>query len=279
MKSLETIGGEGRKRRKMDPSLSEEANRKAEMDAKRAIVEGKKNVEKVEETSDSLLEYCFFEDLPHNLAFDIVPEIKKKYSSSMFYIDFTQRSNPYFVTAVNGFLKIFKETQGWRTATPADIGVIILEDKLDLSNCYVDAGLVLRGRENPNEYLAKDLAMQFFGGGTDLGIPSIMVPYADLELEKDDRAPDGLRFKLMRNDRIIYSPTLDNPNESRFSEINGYGLPKESDKDGERILYTKSTGLCNLIFEKGDIISGDAYLGMSLDNGRIVVVRDKETGK
>lgn len=187
-------------------------------------------------------------------------------------------SNPFAVVLANQILR----EEGLRTATQADLEKVLKLDILPLRGTYEDTGLVLRSRDEPNKYLAKNFPTFFpfdFTYSTKLvGKRPIIIPLNGLELVNDSNSPHGLTFNLIDGTEIIRAPVLDGKNNGRlFSETGKYGLPEKLGK-GNRTLYTRDSGLSRLYLTRYlDLLSDDDGLADSSDVGRVVVVRDEAT--
>lgn len=176
-------------------------------------------------------------------------------------------SNPFAVVLVN---QIVREN-GMRTATPSDIEKA-LQAGVNLNGTYEDTALVLRSKDDPNSYLAKNVADQI-SARQKLKSP-IMVPLAGFDLVKDTSSPHSLAFKLREDAQIIYAPILNKDGNFTSEAIDlETGLPKKVGTDGNRHLYVGSSGLSRL-FLGWDLnlwsVSDD--LANSGSDGRVCVV-------
>lgn len=187
-------------------------------------------------------------------------------------------SNPFAVVLTN---QIIRE-EGLRTATQADLERVLKINAfglnvLDLRGFYEDTGLVLRSEDEPNRYLAKNLAEQVKSRKKKVGKTPIVIPLNRLELVNDLNSPHGLAFDLTDESEIIYAPVLGGKdNMKSFSETDKYGLPEKL-WEGNRTLYTRDSGLSRLnLYDGSDLYSGSRGLG-SYDDGRVVVVSGEGT--
>jgi len=186
-------------------------------------------------------------------------------------------SNPFAVVLANQILR----EEGLRTATQADLEKVLKLDILPLRGTYEDTGLVLRSRDEPNKYLAKNFPTFFpfdFTYSTNVGKRPIIIPLNGLELVNDSNSPHGLAFNLMDGTEIIRASVLDGKNNGiSFSETGKYGLPEKLG-EGNRTLYTRDSGLSRLYLTRYlDLLSDDDGLADSSGVGRVVVVRDEAT--
>lgn len=212
---------------------------------------------------------------------EIDREIGGKYEQSALQKDsykggVIKGSNPFYVVAVNELLR----QNGLRTATPADLERVLKTNALYLRGHYEDSALVLRSAEDPNAYLAKDLAKQIKQRtGKQRKMP-VMIPLAGLELREDQNSDYGLAFNLTDDSEIIYAPILNKGGGNFTSEdINEKtGLPKRTKREGNRYLYTRDSGLSRLCLG-GDLglYSGNGDLAYSDVYGRVVVVSGEAT--
>ena len=192
-------------------------------------------------------------------------------------------SNPFIVCLANMILP-----EGFRTATQADLERA-LKQGFPLRYHYEDTTGVLRDRQEPNSYLAKDLYKRFKKVGITLkeGVPYV-VPYCGLKLVKDSKSPHKLAFEL--TDRLIdenfyfEAPILNELSQQKFetSDIDeAIGLPKKVGKNGARTLWTrnhsgyaiKNSGFSRLCLDWSlDVDADDVDLANSDSGGRVVVV-------
>lgn len=190
-------------------------------------------------------------------------------TSATDYVDgIIQRSNPFYVVAVNEVIK----QEGLRTATPADLEKILKLNTLDLRGHYEASALVLRKTDEPNSYLARHLMEQVKERNEQAEMP-VMIPLNGLELGQDSWSPHSLVFNLGEDAQIIYAPQLNHENNRRrFSETNENGLPVFDEK-GDRILYTRNSGLSGLILNMYLTLCSDwhSLVGSNVD-GRVAVV-------
>jgi len=187
--------------------------------------------------------------------------------------DVIKGSNPYAVVLMNRILG----EEGIRTATPADLQRILDTNALDLSGFYEDAALVLRNEDSPNEYLARNLTEQIRERQGKKAKMPVMVSLADLELEKDSDAPDGLAFRLRDNAKIVYVPILNKDGYFSSGDVDvKTGLPTKLG-EGDRHLYKADSGLSRLFLDRcsGLYASWNLLLGSSGD-GRVVGVSGVE---
>jgi hypothetical protein len=194
------------------------------------------------------------------------------------YDEVVKGSNPFAVVLVNQIVS----PEGLRTATHADLERAIKANALPLNGHYEDTGLVLRGKENPNRYLARDLMAQIKARNPKAKMPA-MVPLSELELVADENSPYKLGFKLKENAQIFYDLSVLNKDRGFSSgDIDeNTGLPRKTTSNGDRFLYTKNnSGLCGLFLGRGLCVgSVDEDLAYSDGGGRVVVVGTGGTAK
>jgi hypothetical protein len=168
--------------------------------------------------------------------------------------------------------------QGLRTATPADVQRIINMDENFLKGVYTDLGIVLRSIENPNKYLAAQLAEQSIRRNYKYSNsnPLVFKP-SDLELILDSNSPSGLGFNISEQSTPFNAPKLSNKNHGKKFNLTNYtGMPV-FDKDGTRTNYTNDNGLHRLYLGRClDLGSGGGNLVYSDGYGRVVVLSDAE---
>lgn len=213
-------------------------------------------------------------------------------------------SNPFAVVLVNQIIR----KQGLRTATQADLERILRTNALDLKGTYgrcENSALVLRSENEPNSYLAKNLAGKLKERlGKEYKLP-LMINLCDLELENDAGSKNyGLAFRIREEARPIYASILslsEEPNNilSSFSSEDideETGLPKRFGNGDRRLdnysvvynsysrepCWTCGDGLCGLAFatmKDAFAKSGwrlnlftDKELDRSGNAGRVVIV-------
>jgi len=182
-------------------------------------------------------------------------------------------SNPFAVALVGEMVRPL----GYSVATPAQLEQVLASGALSLSGQYEDTGLVLRSEENPNEYLAKNLANQVRARGINLRSP-LVVALADVDVVNDQDSNYGLAFKLRDGARIIEAPILkkDGSFSSKDIDVETGLLRKLS--NGDRTSYTGSQGLSGLCLSGGLILySSLEDLAYSSGDGRVVLTCGKAT--
>jgi len=183
-----------------------------------------------------------------------------------------QGSNLFYVVAVNEVLR--ENRLKIRTATQADLERMLKTRGIDLKEVYEDTALVLRNKENPNSYLAKDLIKQIQSRKPKQEMP-VMIPLNGLELQEDSDSKYGLSFRLRDDSDIIYAPILNKGNGNFSSEdINEkIGLPEKLVNNGNRTLYTRDSGISRLCLNRGLVLYSGWYdLTNSGSDGRVVLV-------
>ena len=186
-------------------------------------------------------------------------------------------SKPGYIVAANKIIR----NQGLTTVTQADLENILENKILDLKGFYEDTALVLRSKQNPNQYLANHLAKQVeHRKGKNFRSP-VMISLCDLDLVKDNNSPYKLSFKLRESSNIIYTPILNKSgNFSSKDIIKKTGLPKKTGKQGDRTLYTRDSGLSRLYLGR-DLGLGSNWGGLAGSDagGRVVVLnKNSEAG-
>ena len=175
-------------------------------------------------------------------------------------------SNVYSIVLAN---RILNEV-GLRTATQKDIENIFENEDLTLKRFYVDTALCLRDSKEPNRYLAESLTERLGKRKTPL-----MIPLSSLELRKDSDSPYALSFNLIGD--FVYAPILgEETGNFNSDDLNqGTGLPSKLSNEGDRIIYTRNSGLSRLGLDRDSYLdSDDGHFAYSDDFGRVVVVSD-----
>ena len=185
-------------------------------------------------------------------------------------------SNPFAFVLLNKILT----QQKMRIVTPADLERCLEKGELDLKGTYGDSGLVLRSENNPNEYLAKNLALQLSGRGYGVGDNPVMIQLAGLDLRYDSSSPHDLSFQLTGSSQFIYAPQLEHKNnQKKFNNADENGLPV-FDSGGNRTLYTRDGGLRRLYRSRDlDLDAWDDDLADSDSYGRVVVCAEGTSRK
>ena len=186
-------------------------------------------------------------------------------------------SYPLAVVLVNHILR----GSGLHVATQADLECVLRAgDPLGLRDNYEDTALVLRSEDDPNSYLAHDIATQIRERrGGELKFP-VMVPLRYFEVENDNSSKNefGLRFKLSDDAKIVYAPILNQG--GNFSSVDEKtGLPTETGREGTRTLCTVESGLSWLHLGWDlDLFALEYCPPCDVSFGRVVVVRDGAEG-
>jgi len=178
-------------------------------------------------------------------------------------------SNPFSFVLLNRVL----QNHGRWVARPADLERALENGAIDLSGTYGDSGLVLRTENNPNEYLAKNLASQVKGKGYNVGGDTVMIPLAGLEISYDSSSPYDLIFQLTDSSEIIYAPQLNKTNHGKkFNGADDKGLPA-FENNGSRTLYSnEENGICRLCrYRVHDLVARIDDLTISFSDGRVIV--------
>ena len=186
------------------------------------------------------------------------------------------RSNPLSAILINEILRPYN----FRTATPADLEIILEQKALYLTHSYFDTSLVLRTQCDPNGYLSQHLVRQIKARDGKMVYP-VMIPLVGLEFddpnsEESRNSPIGMAFKLREDAEVIYAPQLSHDNHGeKFSRTDSKGLPIFS-SDGTRVLHTLQFGLARLYFCDGSNIKSDCESFVAAnEEGRVVVVSDE----
>ncbi len=229
---------------------------------------------KAEDTSDKTYEF-----LSGEFGKQIHEKIIEKYqgveaiTKIPFKDSLVKGSNPFYVVAVNDELR--SQNLDVRTATQADLEKILKTNALNLRDIYEDTGLVLRSEEEPNEYLAKNLAKQLKARGYKFSkTKPLLIWLKDCELIKDEKSDYGISFKIRDGAEILIAPEFTGENSGKkFSQTNDNGMPIFDD-NGERYNWTRENGLSRLYLNRYlNVISSDDGLANSGENGRVVLVR------
>ena len=182
-----------------------------------------------------------------------------------------QGSNSFYAVLVNQVVS----KVGLHVATPADLERALRFTGLEFRGHYVDSGLGLKSNADPDSYLAKSLAKQLGRGRRKR---PVMLPLRGLQLAKNSNSLYGLGFRLKKDGEVIYAPILNSPNQSRFSSKDideKTGLPARLAPQGDRVLWTRDSGLSGLYLYGGlDLYSDWNGLDDSDSGGRIAVVSD-----
>ncbi|MBT3404657.1 hypothetical protein HN832_03020 [archaeon] len=170
-------------------------------------------------------------------------------------------SNPYLQIAVDMFLK--NNYPNFRIARQRD-----LETDLEkFKGFYMDSGLVLRSKDNPNSAQAINLYNQLRARGLkDSEIFPMFIDLRGVELTKD------LEFKLTDESTYKQADCLNWDSGTRYSQTDEVGLPKEKDLSGTRRIWTTNNGLRSFYLDS-DLGAGslDGDLSGSNGGGRCVV--------
>lgn len=191
--------------------------------------------------------------------------------------DVVKGSNPFAFVLLNRVL----QNHGKWVARPVDLERALEKGEIDLMGTYGDSGLVLRSENDPNEYLAKNLAYQVKEKGYVVGGDSVMIPLAGLELVYDSNSPHDLAFQLTNSSEIIYAPQLNKSNYSKkFNRADEKGLPI-FEENGSRTLYSnEGKGLCRM--HRGVVLglhAGGGILDNSSSVGRVIVCAEDTSQK
>ncbi len=186
-----------------------------------------------------------------------------------FVDDVVKESNPFAFVLLN---KVLQNHGRW-VARPIDLEKALEKGVINLRETYGDSGLVLRGKNDPNEYLAQNLATQVESKGYNVGEDPVMIPLAGLDLVYDSSSPHNLNFRLTDSSEIIYASQLNKSNHGKkFNHGDDQGLPI-FEEGGSRTLYSSvDGGLCRLYRYGvlGLVARGDG-LASSIVHGRVVV--------
>ncbi len=179
----------------------------------------------------------------------------------------------------NLFKVLFLNQIGIRTATLPELDLIVDENDSFLRGHYEDApSVVLRSAGDsyqPNDYLAKSLAKLI--KKRKFNHPIVI---NGLTIVEDDDSAYGLSFKLTDKSNFFETPELSHVNnQTKFFKLDERGIPV-FDKEGNRTLYTKESGLSRLLLSRDlDLYSDWNYLAYSDSNGRVVVVSGEATSQ
>jgi len=182
--------------------------------------------------------------------------------------DVVKGSNSFVFAVLNKVLR----KQGKWVARPVDLEKCLKEGTLDLNGTYGDSGLVLRGENDPNLYLAQNLATQIQTKGYSVGEDPIVIPLAGLDLVYDSSSPHNLAFQLTDSSEIIYAPQLNKSNHGKkFNHRDDNGLPV-FEEGGSRTLYSNAEGGLIRLYRYWDLglNARNDDLAVSGVNGRVV---------
>jgi len=191
--------------------------------------------------------------------------------------DVVKGSNPFAFVLLNRVL----QNHGKWVARPVDLERALKKEAINLRGTYGDSGLCLRSENNPNQYLAKNLASQVKGKSYNVGGDTVMIPLAGLDLKYDVNSPHNLSFQLTDSSEIIYAPQLNKTNHSKkFNRADEQGLPIFEDS-GSRTLYSnESGGLCRLCRYRGsDLYARNEDLANTDSDGRVIVCAEGTSPK
>ena len=193
--------------------------------------------------------------------------------------NFVASNYPPVPPAINSLSPRMNGSNPWKVLLLNQIGIKTASiQKLDLlgdinpkflEGFLVDVpAVILRSPTGRNEYLAKKLAEL-------VGITNFEVPHVieGLEPEYDQNSPYGLSFKRGEQFRVIQAPDFSHKNHGeKFRKINpDYSI--DFDKNGSKILFTRSDGLSGLYLVWSLGVSSDyEYLALSNAYSRVVVI-------
>lgn len=167
-------------------------------------------------------EFCFNEfqkkkeEFGNNRGLDVI-RLEKEENLGMKVI---RGFNPYSIVLMDMILRERWSARHIRIMSGDEMGRLYLEKLAD--NCPIDItdiilsnGLVLHSKNEPNKYLAEDSYNQILRRRNEargerkraLEVP-VLIDLTGLILEKDGRAPHGLRFKLTDHSGVGFIPVL-----------------------------------------------------------------------
>lgn len=195
------------------------------------------------------------------------PAQKSNLSAKLKFKDNVMKgSNPYIATAVDMYFSSINSK--FRIARQRD-----LETNLQMfKGFYVDSGLALRSLEASSKKQAKYLFAQLKQKAPNFQVPIFQVPiWIDLRgLSLDN----NLNFNLGSESQYKTAECLNWKYEKKYSEIDEFGLPKEINKNSNRQIFIRNSGLFKACLDDGsDLIFGYSYLGSSNDYGRVVIAK------
>ena len=172
-------------------------------------------------------------------------------------------SNSYISTGVDMFFK--KNMPKYRIARQIDLET----DLKKFKGFYIDSGLALRSLENPNQEKAKHIQKQLKQRG--LNKFPVWMDLRGLELDSN------LNFNLTDESRYKQADCLNWKNETKYSQIDDFGLPKSKDKNSSRKIWTNKQGLSRCFLYWGSDL-GSRYEGLAVSDGvgRVALVRVPE---
>ena len=308
MTSLNIIGDPGKRKLRYDENLAHRINaetekrlKKEELEKKleeklkkkaKSSSEGKKEEEIILPQAPDFKEAFFLGD---DFGKKINKKIQIKYRgikaiNKVVYDEndkLVKGTTPFYIVAVN---EIFKEEfPQFRTATQVDLEKILKSNSLELKDRYEDSSLVLRTKDNPNQYLAEDLFKQFKDKGINLKENSAYVlPLHTLKLRKDNNSEHKLSFDItdLTLENYFEAPILMKKDGSYInpSEINeNTGLPirvYENAISGNRQLWVKDKGLARLYLSSFlDVNSSYGGLADCYSDAQVIVVSGEASEK
>jgi hypothetical protein len=190
--------------------------------------------------------------------------------------DVIRGSHPFAVVLMNKLM----EEAGASAATQAELEYARAHDALSLKGIYAETGFVFRTETDRdferNTPIAKNLASQLrereYEGQIEDKVPLVIL-YKDLKLEDADNEY-GLQFAMKDTAKAIEGDILSSPSESRFfsKDIDRKtGLPAKLDKEGNRILWTRESGISRLGSGGSVLSSCVCSLAVSVSRGRVVM--------
>lgn len=190
-------------------------------------------------------------------------------------------SNTYSTILINSLLP-----KGKHVATPTDLENIILKDNRVLRRSYTDTGIIIRSQDEPNYYLAQDLALQIKTKET-IRFPMI-IPLRYLNIRLDKNTSSGLAFTLKDDARAISSDMMNKTgffnNKDKTYPIKDGFLPKllhnEYSQENDRELTINNKGLSRLYMNQYlDLVSDLVDLRTSYDAGKTIIINEKKKKK
>ena len=220
--------------------------------------------------------------VPRNIVFPtarfLSPEEREAYEDAI--SQYSGKAREFLDVYGSNLFKILKLNEifpnGKRIATLADLGQIVETDKDYLSGFFVDAPVVvLRSAGDSyqlNDSLAKSLAKQV--RKRTFKNPVIIT---GLEVEASNDSAYGLKFRKTDKTKVIDAPELANENDRRrFTKTDERGMPI-FDKNGNRILYTRKSGLSRVNLDSQlNFGSSSVDLAFSSLGGRVIVINEND---
>ena len=176
-------------------------------------------------------------------------------------------SNPSLLIAVDMFLK--SNIPEFRIARQRDLETDLEKFKI----FYIDSGLALRSKDNPNSAQAINLYNQLRARGLkDEDIFPMFIELRGMEITKD------LEFQLTDESTYKQEECLNWNSGTRYSQTDDLGLPLVKDNSGTRKIWTASGGLHGTCLGSVSVLNSFVDGLSSSDSvGRVVLAKVRST--